>query len=86
MCAPISTPSLCWIMQKDQTRVEEIKWEGKAIIQIRYQQNTFRWIGRIKPANNKDTWILCEKQKGTKISLPDTAGMKSEKVVCNERP
>lgn len=42
MCAPISTPSLCWIMQKDQTRVEEIKWEGKAIIQIRYQQNTFR--------------------------------------------
>lgn len=38
------------------------------------------------PANNKDIQILCEKQNETKISLTVTAGMKSEKVVCNARP
>lgn len=38
------------------------------------------------PANNKDIQILCEKQKKIMINLTVTAGMKSEKAVCNARP
>lgn len=38
------------------------------------------------PANNRDSQILCEKQKEIMINLTATAGMKSEKAVCNARP